>query len=123
MERGNIRRLADRIGKKAHRNACLKITHLNFRLHGRIPLQPGNGNQIHIIKRKLAQFRNLGLNKKSGLCRIKPAGQIIQRHFNNILTHLLRIVCIIGQRLRICDHNKNLIIFSGILKLHSPLQG
>ena len=37
---GDIRGLADRIGKKAYRNACLKVPHLNFGFHSGVSLQP-----------------------------------------------------------------------------------
>ena len=115
LECRNIRRLADGVREKSHRDTGLEITHLNLTFYRRIPLQPCHSDQIHIIKCQLTQLRNLGLNQQCGFCGIQTAGHIIQRHFNNILSDLLRILYIVRQRLGIRYHDENLIIFPGIL--------
>ena len=51
----------------------------------------------------------MGLNKNIRLRRINSDRQIIQCHLHNIVTDLRRVIRIIRQRLRICDHNKNLV--------------
>ena len=38
FKRRDIRCLTDRVGEKSHRNACLKISHLNLGFNGRISL-------------------------------------------------------------------------------------
>ena len=119
----DVRRLADRIGKKAYRYACFKVAHLDFRFHRGVSLQPGDRNQVHIVERKLTQFRNLGLDKQRGLFRIQPACQIVKRYLYDILTHLFRIIRIISECLGICNHNKYFIVFSGVLQLHPAFQG
>ena len=122
LESCDIGCLADRVGEKSYRDACLKITHLNLSLNGWVSLQSGNSNQIHIEKGKLCQLWNLRLNKNRTFFRIQSAGKIIQCYLNNILTDLLRIVCIVRQRLCICNHDKNLVVLSGILQLNSAFQ-
>ena len=121
-ERGDIRSLADGISKEAHRDACLEIAHLNFRLNGWIALQAGYGNQIHIVNRQLRQLRHHGLDKQRGFCRVQSAGQVIQRNLQNVLAHFFRIIRIVRQSLRIRNHNKNFIVFTGILQLYPALQ-
>ena len=121
-ECGDICSLADGIGKESYRNARLKIAHLNFRLHGWIALQTGYSNQIHIIYRQLSELGHHGLDKQGGFCRVQTAGQIIQCNLQNILAYLFRIVRIIGQCLCIRNHNKNFIVFAGILQFYPALQ-
>ena len=118
MESGDIRRLADGIGEKAHRNAGLKVPHLNLGFHCRISLQPGYRDQIHVIKGKLTQLRNLRLNQQSGFLRVQAAGQIIQSYLDDVLAYLFRIVRIVGQCLSVRDHDENFVILAGILKLY-----
>ena len=59
LKGGNVRCLADWVCEEAHRNAGLKVAHLNLGFYGRIALKPGYGHQIHIVKRHLAQLRHL----------------------------------------------------------------
>ena len=59
-------------------------------LHRRIPLQPGYGYQIHVVKSQFTQLGNLGLNEQCGFLGIQAAGHIIQRYFDDILTHFLK---------------------------------
>lgn len=87
LESSNISSLTDRISKETYRNACFKITHLNFSLYCRITLQSRNSYQIHKIETQLIKFRNLRLNKNSRLSRIKSRSKIIQSHFDYILTY------------------------------------
>ena len=53
---------------------------------------------------------------------VQTAGQIVQCHLQNVLAHLLRVVGVVGQRLRVGDHDKDLVIFAGILQPHPLLQ-
>ena len=122
LEGSDVGCLADGIGEKSHRDAGLKITHLDLRLNRGIALKAGYGHQIHVIEGHLTQFRYLGLDKQHGLGRVQPACQIIQGHFYDVLTHLFRVVRIICQSLRIGYHNINLIKLSRVLKLHPALQ-
>ena len=111
--------LADRIAEESNRNAGFEITHLDLRFHSRVTLNTGHCNQIHIIEGKLCKLRNHGLDENCGFLRINPASQIIKCYLDNILTNLLRVLCVISKRLGIRDHNINLVIISGILKLYT----
>ena len=122
LECSDVGCLADRVGEESNRDARLKVSHLDLRFYGWVSLQSGNRNEIHIIKRKLAQFRNLRLDKDGALFRIKSAGKVIQCYLQNVLAHLLRVVRIVGQRLCICNHDVNFIEFTGVLQLHAAAQ-
>ena len=122
LKRGDIRRLTDRICKESDRDARFKITHLDLWFHRRIPLQTWYRHQIHIVERQFAKFRNLRLDKQRRFLRIQTARKIVQRNLNDILAHFLRIVGIIRQRLRIRDHDENLVVLAGVLELHPALQ-
>ena len=111
FERRDIRRLADRITEKSHRNARLEIPHLDLRLYRWISLKTGHRHQVHIIKGQFTELRNLRLDQQCGFCRIQTARQVIQRNLNDILAHLFRIIRIVRQRLRVRDHNKYFFVF------------
>ena len=70
----DIRCLADGIGEKTHRDAGLEIPHLDLILYRGIALEPGHRHQIHIVKAKFRQLRDLGLDKQGRFGRIQPAG-------------------------------------------------
>ena len=59
-------RLTDRIGEETDRDAGFKVAHLDFGFHSGIALEPGYGNQVHIIERQLAEFRDLRLDEHGG---------------------------------------------------------
>ena len=122
LKRRDIRRLADRIGEEAHRDACLEISHLDLRFYSRVALQPGNCDQIHIVKRQFAQLWHLRLDKQRRFLRVQTAGKVIQRHFDNVLADFLRVVCIIRQCLSVSDHDKNIVKVPCILELYTPSQ-
>ena len=63
LECGDIGCLADRVAEEADRNACLKVTHLDFSLYGWVSLHTGNGNQVHIVEGKLSELRNHRLDE------------------------------------------------------------
>ena len=88
-----------------------------------IPLKPGHGHQVHVIGRHLKELGNHGLDEHGGHRRIQTGGKIIQRHLHDVLTHLLRLLRVVRQRLRIRNHNKNIIIFAGVLQFDSAAKG
>ena len=57
--------------------------------------------------------------EKDNGCIINTAGQVIESHLDNILADFLGVLRIIGERLGICDHNVDLIVLAGVLKLHT----
>ena len=121
-ERRDIRCLADGVGEEAHRDAGLEVPHLDLALHGGVALQAAHRDQIHIIEAQLGQLRHHGLDEDVDLVGVQTAGQIVQCHLQDVLAHLLRVVGVVGQCLRIGDHDKDLVIFAGVLQPHPLLQ-
>ena len=121
-EGGDICSLADRIAEEAGRNACFKITHFDFILNGRVTLQTGYSDQVHIVEGQLGQLRHHGLNEKGRFSRIKAAGQIIQRYLDDVLTYLFRMLSVVCKRLGISNHDIYFIICTRILQLYTLAQ-
>ena len=120
---GNVRRLTDGIGEEAHGDALAgKTTHLHLGLHRGIALQARYGHEVHEIEREFAQFGNLALYEDSHLFRVQTASQIVQRHLDDILAHLLRIVNIIGQGLCIGNKDIHLVVIALVLQLHTTAE-
>ena len=121
-EGGDIGRLADGIGEKAHRDAGLEIALLDLGLHRGVPLQAGHRDQVHIVKGEFRQLGNLGLDQQGGAGRVQAAGQVIQRHLDDVAAHLFRVVGVIGEGLGVGDHDEDLIEGAGVLQLHPAPQ-
>ena len=121
-EGGNIRRLADGIGQKPHGDAVLEAPHLDLRFDGGVALQPGQRHQIHIVKGQLRQFADVGLHQNGGFLRVDAAGQIVQRHLQDVVPHLLGMVEVVRQRLGVGDHEEQLFIPAAVLQRHAVAQ-
>ena len=112
LECGYIGGLAYGICEESHRYVGLEVAHFDFRFHGRVALKPRYCYQIHVVERKLAQFRHLRLDEDGALCRVDTAGKIVECHLDNVLAHFSRIVGVVGQSLGVGNHYENLIEFS-----------
>ena len=121
-EGGDICSLADRVAEEAGRNACFKVTHFDFILNGRVTLQTGYGDQIHIVEGQLGQLRYHGLDEKGRFSRIKAACQIIQCYLDDVLTYLFRVLSVVCKRLGISNHDIYLIVCTRILQLYTLAQ-
>jgi len=119
VECGDVRRLTDRIAEKTDRNAGFKVAHLDLCLNGRVALYTGHGDKVHIVERQLGQLRHHGLDEDIRLFRVNADRKIVQRDLHNVLAHALRVLGVVGQRLRVRNHDVNFVIFSGILQLHA----
>ena len=122
-EGGDVGCLADGIGEEADRDAGLKVLLLDLGLDGGVALQAGHRDKVHIIEAQLGQFRHHGLDEDVGLGGVDAHGQVVQRHLQDVLAHLLRVVGVVGQRLRIGDHDVDLIELAGILQADALFQG
>ena len=118
-ESRDICSLADGIAEEADRNAGFEITHQDLCLYGRVSLYAGYRYQIHVIEGQLGELGDHGLDKDRGFIRINAAGQIIQSDLNDILTDFLRMLCVVGERLGVCNHNVDLIVLAGVLELYT----
>ena len=47
---------------------------------------------------------------------VQTAGQIVQRHLQNVLAHLLRIIGVVGEGLCVSDHDIDLIELARVLQ-------
>ena len=79
-------------------------------------------HEVHVIEGKLTKFRYLRLDEDGRFRRVKTASQVVQCHFNHILSNFFWIIDIVGQSLGIGNEDKRLVVLTRILKLHSPLQ-
>ena len=94
----------------------VKAPQLDLRLHGGVALQPGQRHQVHVVERQLRQLAHHGLNEHMGLGRVDAAGHIVQRHLQNVLPHLAGVVEVVGQRLCVGDHEKQLVELAAVLQ-------
>ena len=114
--------LTDWVAEETNRDACLEVTHLNLSLYSRVTLYTRNGNKVHIIECKLRQFRDHGLDEDRCLLRVKSTCEVIKCNLHDVLTYLLRVLCIICECLCVRDHDIDLIIDTRILKFHTLFQ-
>ena len=122
LEGRDVGRLADRVGEETDRDAGFKVAHLDFGFHCGVALEPGHGHKVHIVEREFAEFGDLRLDEHRGFYRIKAAGEIVEGDFDDVLAHLFGMLGVVCQRLRIRDHDENLVVLAGVLELHPALQ-
>ena len=48
--------------------------------------------------------------------------QAFEGDFDDVLAHLFGMLGVVGQRLRVRDHDENLVVLAGVLELHPALQ-
>ena len=119
LEERDVRRLADRIGEESDRDRGFEVPHLDLGLDGGVPLQPGDRDEVHVVEGELRERRNLRLDEERRNLRIKADGEIVQGNLDDILANLFRVLEIVGQRLRVGDHDEDFVEFAGVLKLHA----
>ena len=110
------RRLADRVAEEAYRDAGLEVPLLDLRLDGRIALDAGHGDEVHVVEGQLGQLRHHGLDEDAGFFRVDADREVIQRDLKDVLTDFLRMLGVVGERLGVRDHDVDLVVFSGVLK-------
>ena len=69
-------------------------------------LQPVPGDEVEIVHRQFGEGRDQRLDENRRLVGIDPDGEVIERHLEDIFADSLRLMGIIGQRLRIGDHHE-----------------
>ena len=135
LEEGDVGSLAHRVAEEAHRNAfalsgCFgsllvllaETTHFDFRLNGRVALKARHAYQVHQVGGEFAQFRDLALNEKRALFWVKSGGEVVERHFYNVLTDFLRVVGIVGECLNIGHKHKHAVVVALILQLYAATE-
>ena len=122
LEGSNIGSLAHRIAEEAQWDIRLKVTHLDFRLHGRISLHARYRDEVHQVGSQLSQFRNHTLDIERTFLRIKTSRKVVESHLSDILSNLLRVISIVSQRLNISHEHKHFVEVASILQLHTSLK-
>ena len=129
----DVRGLADGVGEEAHGNALALRTlllgvgireaaELDFGLHRRVALQTGHGDQVHVVEGQLAQLGNLRLDEDGGALGVEAAREVVERHLDDVLAHLFRVVGVVGERLRVGNHDEDALVFARILQLDAAAQ-
>lgn len=119
----DVRRLADRVAEEAHRDAGLEVPLLDLRLDGRIALDAGHRDEVHVVEGQLGQFRHHGLDEDAGFFRVDADREVVQRDLKDVLPYLLRMLGVVGERLGVRDHDVDLVVLAGILKDDPLFQG
>ena len=88
----------------------------HLRFHRRVALEALHRHQVGEELRHLVQLGDLALDEQGHFLRVQAAGQIVQRHFDDVLTDLLGVVGIVGKCLYISDEHKHPVIVSFILE-------
>ena len=122
-EGGDVRRLADGIGQKAHGDAVVKAAELDLRFDGGVALQTRQRHQIHVVERQLRQLADHGLNEHMAFPGVKTARHIVQSHLHDVLAHLAGVVEVVGESLRVGDHKEQLLEFAAVLQNDAVAEG
>ena len=134
LECRDIGRLADGVGEEAYGDALLLLRvafggvlgeapQLDFGLHGRVALQALYGDQVHIVERELAELRDLRLDEKGRPLRVEADRKVVECHFNDVLAHLLGVVGVVRQGLRVGYHDEYAFEFARFLQFDAAAQG
>ena len=111
--------LADGVGEEAYGDAAFEAAHLDFRLHGWVALQAAYADEVHEIEREFAELRNLALDEKRHLFRVEAAGKVVERHLNDILAHLFRVIDVVGEGLCVGDEYEHLLEVAFVLEFYA----
>ena len=123
LEGRDIARLADRVAEEAGRDAGFEILLLDLCLDRRISLETRNGDEVHVVHGEFGELRHHGLDEDAGLRRIDADSEVVKSDLAHISSDLLRIVRIVRERLRVSDHDVDVVEFAGVLQLDTLTQG
>ena len=116
-ESGDVRRLRNGIGVESDGNRLAELAHHDLALYRWVALQTGHRDEVHVIERQFAQLRNPALDEYGRLGGIDAAREIVERDFDYVLAHLVGIVGVVGERLRVGYHYENLLERARVLQL------
>ena len=133
LEGRDVRRLTDRVGEEADgdaltllrvalRSALRETAELDLGLHGRIALQALHRNEVHVVERQFAQLGNLRLYEKGRFRRVEAARKVVERNFQHVAAHLFGVVRVVGECLRIRDHDEYALEPARILQFDAAAQ-
>ena len=123
LEGRDIARLADRVAEEAGRDAGFEILLLDLCFDSRISLETRNGDEVHVVHGEFGELRHHGLDEDAGLRGIDADSEVVESDLAHISSDLLRIVRIVRERLRVSDHDVDVVEFAGVLQLDTLTQG
>ena len=124
LEHGDVGCLADGIGEEAYGNAlAIEAAHLYLGLDGWVALQTGDADHVHEIERELAEFGYLALDEECGLRRVEACCKVVEGDLDDVLAHLLGVVDVVCECLRISLEDKYLIVKAGVLEFYATPKG
>ena len=86
-------------------------------------LQAAYADEVHEIKPEFAELRNLALDeKRHHFFRVEAAGEVVERHLNDILAHFFRVVDVVGEGLCVGDEYGHLLEVAFVLELYAAAQ-
>ena len=133
FESRDVRRLTDRVCEESDGNAltllgvALRVVlgeaaQLDFGLHGRVALQALYRDEVHIVERQFAQFGNLRLDEKRRFVRVETDRKVVEGDFDDVLAHFFGVVGVVGQRLRVGDHDEDAFELARLLQFDAAAQ-
>jgi hypothetical protein len=78
--------------------------------HGRVALEPGDGDQVEVQDCKLSEFRNRRLEYDVRGFRVDADREVVERDVDHVLPNVLSVSGVIGQRLQVRDQHGLLVI-------------
>lgn len=123
LEEGDVGSLGDGIGEEAYGDALAReTTHLNLGLHRRVALEAADADEVHEVEGELAEFGNLALDEEGALLRVEAYGEVVECHFDDVLTDLVGVVDIIGEGLSIGLEDEDLVVETGVLQFDAATE-
>ena len=121
-ESSDVGSLRDGVSEESHGDTSFKSAHTDFGLYRWVALQAAHRHQILEVESQLTEFGDLALDKNGHLLGVETASKVVKRDFHHILTHLLRIIRVVGQGLCIGDEDKHLVEVALVLEFYAATE-
>ena len=123
LEEGDVGCLGDGIGEEAYGDALAReAAHLDLGLHRRVALEAADADEVHEVEGELAEFGNLALDEEGALLRVEAYGEVVECHFDDVLTDLVRVVDIVGEGLSVGLEDEDLVVETGVLQFDAATE-
>ena len=106
---GDVGGLAHRIREEARGEVAREAAELDLAAHGRIALEPCEGDEIQIQHGELGELgdRRLQRDRRDG--RVNADGEVVKCHLEHVPPHVTRTTRVVGERLEVGDENRLLM--------------
>ena len=131
LEGGDVGGLAYRIAEEAHRDSGTVLAGVvvlgetseqDLLLHSGVALEPLDRHEVHIVEGQFRELADLRLDEQGGPGGVKTSGHVVERDLDYVLTHLLRVVGVVGESLGVGDHYVDLVELPAVLELDPAAQ-